>query len=141
MKAMKAMKAKRVSKIARKEKTYTWHEGEDLHGLEEDGPDQEQVRAHRLQEGLRSRQEALRQHQGLDHGGAEGAEGPRREGIPSGKEGLAALQEGQGTLWPVNAGQRCVGPPAARWPRSLRCVGRSTPVGRPELCAASLYSA
>merc|ERR1711901_10058 len=47
-------------------------------------------------------QEGLRPHQGLDHGCAEGAQGAWRQRLPGGEEGLAALQEGQGALWPVN---------------------------------------
>merc|ERR1712146_308175 len=33
---------------------------------------------------------------------AEGAQGAWRQRLPGGEEGLAALQEGQGALWPVS---------------------------------------
>merc|ERR1712224_1117036 len=69
---------------------------------EEDRPHEDQDRAGREQEGPRSGQEGLRPHQGLDHGCAEGAQGPGRQRLPGGEEGLAALQEGQGALWPVS---------------------------------------
>merc|ERR1711924_328682 len=65
-------------------------------------PDEEQDREDREQEGQRQWQEGLRPHQGLDHGCAEGAQGAWRQRLPGGEEGLAALQEGQGALWPVN---------------------------------------
>merc|ERR1719327_1076088 len=92
MKAMKAMKAKKVSIIAKGEVR--------LVGCVP--RQQEQDREDREQEGQRQWQEGLRPHQGLDHGCAEGAQGAWRQRLPGGEEGLAALQEGQGALWPVN---------------------------------------
>merc|ERR1712146_493097 len=77
-----------------------WQQGEDPRGPEEDRPDEEQDREDREQEG--QWQEGLRPHQGLDRGCAEGAQGAWRQRLPGGEEGLAALQEGQGALWPVN---------------------------------------
>merc|ERR1719158_729560 len=106
MKTMKAMKAKRVSVIAKGKlaKAVVFRvQGEDLHGAEEDRPDEDQGREDRDEEAARRRQEGLRAHQGLDLGRAEGSEGPRRQWLPGSEEGVAALQEGQGDLWPVSA--------------------------------------
>merc|ERR1712023_223413 len=77
-------------------------QGEDHRGPAEDRLDEEQDREGREQEGPRQWQEGLRPHQGLDHGRAEGTQGAWRDGLPGGEEGLPALQEGQGDLWPVN---------------------------------------
>merc|ERR1712225_33930 len=97
---------------------------------EEDRLDEEQDREGREQEGPCQWQEGLRPHQGLDHGRAEGTQGAWREGLSGGEEGLAALQEGQGVLWPVNRGQ-LQGPTRGTLRRPPRRVGSSTPGARP----------
>merc|ERR1719240_747385 len=101
MKAMKAMKKKAVSKIAKGKlaKLVVFnHQGEDLHWLEEERFDQEQVWQDREQEAIGKWQESLRPHQGLDCCCPEGQEGFGCEGLRCSQKRHSSLQEGQGAL-------------------------------------------
>merc|ERR1712118_100627 len=97
MKAMRAMKKKAVSKIG-KGSCLPWHQGEDLHWLDQERLGPEQAWQGRDQEAARRWQEELRQHQGLDRRRPEGQEGSRRQGLHGSEEGHSSLQRGQGAL-------------------------------------------
>merc|ERR1719316_2116852 len=73
-------------------------QGEDLHWLEEERPDQKQEWQGCEQEAIYKWQEELRQHQGLDRRCAEGPQGAWCQGLCRSQEGHSSLQEGQGAL-------------------------------------------
>merc|ERR1711939_874644 len=77
---------------------FQWHQGEDLHWLEEERFDQEQEWQDREQEAISKWQEGLRAHQGLDCCCPEGQEGFGCEGLRCSQEGNSSLQESQGAL-------------------------------------------
>merc|ERR1719333_1785434 len=79
---------------ARKVGGFQWHQGEDLHWLEEERFDQEQEGQDREQEAISKRQEELRQHQGLECRCPEGQESAWCEGLRRSQEGHSSVQEG-----------------------------------------------
>merc|ERR1712046_542467 len=77
---------------------FPWIQGEDHRWLDQERLGGEQAWKDREQEEPCTRQEDVRQHQGLDRCSPEGKEGTQRQGLRSCQEGYSSLQEGQGVL-------------------------------------------
>merc|ERR1719235_1370957 len=75
-----------------------WNQGEDPQWIDQERFGEEQARKDCEQEKPCTRQEGIRQHQGLDCSSPEGKEGTQCEGFCRCQEGFFSLQEGQGVL-------------------------------------------
>merc|ERR1712199_138255 len=73
-------------------------QGKDRERLEEDGPDQEQKREDREQEGFREWEAGVQADPGLDEGGAAGAQAAQGSRFRGGEERNRALQACEGPL-------------------------------------------